>query len=144
MIDFVLKDSKNLSLIMIKIILYGNEILNKKDNKITLITLNFSMLEYENRLTDTAIDLLHLINKFGKLHKLKNKVTLDFGNDQIQMIEKDKCGMYQLHFYVNLFNPLSLSKRIIEKLLNEILTADRQENERRIEQFAERNDICRG
>ena len=102
------------------------------------------MLEYENRLTDTAIDLLHLINKFGKLHKLKNKVTLDFGNDQIQMIEKDKCGMYQLHFYVNLFNPLSLSKRIIEKLLNEILTADRQENERRIEQFAERNDICRG
>ena len=129
---------------MIKIILYGNEILNKKDNKITIITLNFSMLEYENRLTDTAIDLLHLINKFGKLHKLKNKVTLDFGNDQIQMIEKDKCGMYQLHFYVNLFNPLSLSKRIIEKLLNEILTADRQENERRIEQFAERNDICRG
>ena len=102
------------------------------------------MLEYENRLTDTAIDLLHLINKFGELHKLKNKVTLDFGNDQIQMIEKDKCGMYQLYFYVNLFNPLSLSKRIIEKLLNEILTADRQENERRIEQFAERNDICRG
>ena len=129
---------------MIKIILYGNEILKKKDNKITLITLNFSMLEYENRLTDTAIDLLHLINKFGELHKLKNKVTLDFGNDQIQMIEKDKCGMYQLYFYVNLFNPLSLSKRIIEKLLNEILTADRQENERRIEQFAERNDICRG
>ena len=105
-----MKVSKNLSLIMIKIILYGNEILNKKDNKITLITLNFSMLEYENRLTDTVIDLLHLINKFGKLHKLKNKVTLDFGNDQLQMIEKDKCGMYQLYFYVNLFNPLSLSK----------------------------------
>ena len=105
-----MKVSKNLSPIMIKIILYGNEILNKKDNKITLITLNFSMLEYENRLTDTAIDLLHLINKFGKLHKLKNKVTLDFGNDQLQMIEKDKCGMYQLYFYVNLFNPLSLSK----------------------------------
>ena len=30
--------------------------LNKKDNKITLITLNISMLEYENRLTDTAIE----------------------------------------------------------------------------------------
>ena len=29
-------------------------------------------------------------------------------------------------------------------MLNEILTADRQENERRIEQFAEGNDICRG
>ena len=94
------------------------KILNKKDDKITLITLNFSMLEYENRLTDAAIDLLHLINKFGKLHKLKNKVTLDFGNDQLQMIEKDKCGMYQLYFYVNLFNPLEDSSIINEKSLS--------------------------
>ena len=41
------------------------------------------MLEYQkirkkNRLTDTAIDLLHLINEFRKLHKLKNEVTLHF------------------------------------------------------------------
>ena len=37
------------------------------------------MLEYEkirekNRLTHTAIDLLHLINEFGKLHKLKMRL----------------------------------------------------------------------
>ena len=60
--------------------------------------------------------------------------------------------MYQLYFYVNLFNPLEvssiineriLSKRTIEKLLNKILTTDRQENERRIEQFAEESDIRR-
>ena len=116
------------------------------------------MLEYEKirkkkRLTDTAIDLLHLINESGKLHKLKNEVTLHFTDDQLQMIEKDTCGMYQLYFYVNSFNHLgdrsvisekSLSKRVIEKLLNEILTTDRQENKRRIEQFAEENDIRRG
>ena len=115
------------------------------------------MLEYQkirkkNRLTDTAIDLLHLINEFRKLHKLKNEVTLHFVNDQLQMIEKNTCGMYQLCFYVNLFNPLedisiinekSLSKRTIEKLLNEILTTDKQENERRIEQFVE-NNVHRG
>ena len=68
------------------------------------------------------------------------------------MIEKGKCQMYQLYFYVNLFNPLEvssiineriLSKRTIEKLLNKILTTDRQENERRIEQFAEESDIRR-
>ena len=56
------------------------------------------------------------------------------------MIEKDTCGMYQLNFYVNLFNPLEdssiineklLSKRTIEILLNEIVTTDRRENERR-------------
>ena len=73
------------------------------------------------------IDLLHLINEFGKLHKVKNQVTLPFVDDQLQMIEKDTCGMYQLYFYVNLFNPLedgsfvnekSLSKQTIEKLLN--------------------------
>ena len=38
----------------------------------------------------------------------------------------------------------SLNKQAIEKLLNEIRTTDRQENERRIEQFAEENDIYRG
>ena len=58
--------------------------------------------------------------------------------------------MYQIYFYVNLFNPLentsiisqkSLNKRTIEKLLNEILSTDRQENENRIEQFAKENNI---
>ena len=93
-------------------------------------------------MTDTAIDLLHLINEFGKLHKLKNEVTLNFINDQLQMIEKDMCATYQLYFYVYLFiiledsriiNEKSLTKQTIEKLLNEILTTDRQESERRIE-----------
>ena len=97
-------------------------------------------------MTDTAIDLLHLINKFGKLHKLKNEVTLHFIDDQLQMIEKDMCATHQLYFYVYLFiiledsriiNEKSLTKQTIEKLLNEILTTDRQENERRIE-------VCRG
>ena len=42
-----------------------------KTVKMILITLKFSMLEYKkikkkNRLTDTAIDLLRLINEFGK------------------------------------------------------------------------------
>ena len=83
--------------------------------------------------------MLHLINKFGKLHKLKNEFTLHFVDDQLQMIEKDTCEMYQLYFYVNLFNSLedssiidekSLSEPTIEKLklLNENLTTNRQEN----------------
>ena len=56
---------------MIKKIFYGIEKIHKKSNKITLITLKFSMREYEkiknkNRLSETAIDLLHLMNKYGK------------------------------------------------------------------------------
>ena len=69
------------------------------------------------------------------------------------MIERDTCGMYQIYFYVNLLNPLeknssistkSLHKRTIEKLLNEMLSTDRQESENRIEQFTEENDIQQG
>ena len=68
------------------------------------------------------------------------------------MIERDICGMYQIYYYVNLFNTSEnssiiikkiLNKRTIEKLLNEILSSDRQENENRIEQFVKENDIQR-
>ena len=60
--------------------------------------------------------------------------------------------MYQIYFYSNLFNPLdnssilsenNLNKRTIEKLLNEILLTDRQENESRIEVFTQENNISR-
>ena len=44
----------------------------------------------------------------------------------------------------SIINEKRLSKRIIEKLLNEILTTDSQEIERRIELFGEKNDIRRG
>ena len=52
----------------------------------------------------------------------------------------------------NLFNPLenssilnekALNKKIIEKLLNEIFSMDRQENDDRIEVNAQENDIKR-
>ena len=54
----------------------------------------------KSRLNDTVIDFLHLLNEFRKLYKLKNEPTLHFLDDQLQMIEKDTCGMYQLFFYV--------------------------------------------
>ena len=89
----------------------------------------------------------------GKKHRLKNEVIVHLVDNQLQIIERDTCGLYQSYFCVNLFNPLenssiisekSLNKRKIEKLLNEILSTDRQENENRIEQFTKENDIQRG
>ena len=52
-------------------ILYGIKKFEKKDKKVTIITLNFPMIKYEkiknaNRLSTTIQDLLHLINEFGK------------------------------------------------------------------------------
>ena len=116
-------------------ILYGIEKFNKKDNKTTLITLKFSMREYENvknknRLSETTIHLLHLMNECRKKHDLKDETIVHLDDDQSQMIEKDTCGMYQIYFYVNLFNPLEnssiinekiLNKRTIEKLLNKTI-----------------------
>ena len=60
------------------------------------------------------------------------------------MIKKDTCEIYQIYFYLNLFNPLensgilnekNLNGRTIERLLNQILSTDRPENEKRIELF---------
>ena len=52
-------------------ILYCIEKLHKKDNKITLMSLKFFMREYEKiknktRLSETATNLLHLMNEYGK------------------------------------------------------------------------------
>ena len=151
--EFILKDDQK----VLNKILYGIEKFNKRDNKITMITLKFSMHEYDkiknmSRLSETTMDLLHLMREYGKKHKLKNEIIVHFVDDQLQMIKRDTCGMYQIYFYVNLFNPLenigiinenNLNKRTIEKLFNEILSTDRQEKENGIEQFAEQNDIQR-
>ena len=97
------------------------------------------MIEYEkigngHRLTPTAQDLLHLMNEFGKLHKIKDIVKAHLVDDQLQKIETDTCGMLQLYFYFNLFMPFEnsliindkkLSKSTIETLLNEIFSLDR-------------------
>ena len=81
-------------------------------------------------------------------HRLRNKVIIHLVDDQLQMIEKSTSGMYQIYFYVNLFKPLdnssiisekNLNKWTIEKLLNEILSTHRQENDA----FAKENNISR-
>ena len=91
----------------------------KKDNKITLVTLRFSISQYKklknfDKLSKTTLDLLQLINKYGKKHRFRNEVIVQLVVDQLQMIEKDTCGMYQIYFYVNLFNPLDNSSILSE------------------------------
>ena len=94
-----------------------------------------------NRLSTTTQDLLHLMNEFEKRHNLKKDVTLHFVDDQLQKTETDTCGIFQLYFHVNLFNPIenseiindkTLTQKTIEKLLNEIFPNDKNENESRL------------
>ena len=99
-----------------------------------------------HRLSTTTVDLLHLMNEYGKLHKIKEKITVYLIDDSLQRLDTDMCGIFQLYFYVNLFIPIdgssiiqdkTLSKSTIEKLLSEIFSLDRDSNEKLIEQFAE-------
>ena len=127
----------------------------KNDQKITLISLRFSMSEYEKikntkQLKTTTQDLLHLMYEFGRLHNLDDDITVFCVDDQLQRIDTDTCGIFQIYFYYNLFNPLSesqvikhklLTKQTIESLLNEVFTLNQQQNERVIQQFAQQNNI---
>ena len=136
-------------------VLFGLHKFKKNNQKITLISLRFSMSEYEKikntkQLKTTTQDLLHLMYEFGRLHNLDDNITVFCVDDQLQRIDTDTCGIFQIYFYYNLFNPLSesqvikhklLTKQTIESLLNEVFSLNQQQNERVIQQFAQQNNI---
>ena len=68
-----------------------------------------------NILSTNAIDLFHALNEFGKKHDIKDEVTIHLLDDQIQMIEKETCRMFQIYFRVKLFRPLEDSKIVNKK-----------------------------
>ena len=137
--------------------MFGIQKLKKKDQKIIIISLKFSMKEYEkikneHRLRPTTQDLLHLIYEYGRLHNIKDLVTVYSVDHQLQKLEADTCGIFQLYFYFNLFVPYEnssvlgdskLTKRKVEKLLNEIFSLDRNQNEEEMERFAKEKNIRR-
>ena len=137
--------------------MFGIQKLKKKDQKIIIISLKFSMREYEkikneHRLRPTTQDLLHLIYEYGRLHNIKDLVTVYSVDHQLQKLEADTCGIFQLYFYFNLFVPYEnssvlgdskLTKRKVEKLLNEIFSLDRNQNEEEMERFAKEKNIRR-
>ena len=136
-------------------VLFNLNKFEKSDRKITLISIRFSMQEYEKikdtkQLKTTTQDLLHLMYEFGKLHNIEDEITVFSLDDQLQKIETDTCGIFQIYFYYNLFNPFVnssvvkdkvISKQTIQKLLNEIFTLNQEQNEKVVEQFALQNNI---
>ena len=106
--SFIIDDDKNI----ISRILYGINKFNKKDDIVTLISLNFSVDAYQNlnrseltKLSTAAEDLFHLINEFEKSHNIKNEIVLYPVDDQLQESTPDTCGIFQLNFCKNLFDP---------------------------------------
>ena len=66
--------------------------------------------------------------------------------DRIQDLNTSTCGIFQLYFYKNLFNPdqnskiqkeTKLKKSTVETLLNELFSLDDKENEIKMVDYAE-------
>ena len=120
--EFIVDSDKNI----IDKMLFDFEKFNKKDAKINLVSLTFSIQSNKkikekslDNLTDTAKNFFHLLFEFRKLKKNKRKkemkiVLLDH---QLQELTTDTCGIFQLCFYKNLFDPVTDSKIIDDDLL---------------------------
>ena len=150
--QFVVDSDKNITDKM----LFNLEKLNKKDTKINLVSLTFSIQSYKkikekslDNLTDTVKDFFHLLSKFGKLRKQDEKNFFLLDDQQLQELTTGACGIFQLYFYKNLFDPVSDSKIIDDEfltkktatLLNEIFSTNEETNEEEMNLLAKDNNL---
>ena len=134
-------------------ILFGTEKMTRTDNKITLCKTQFNLNACKNlskveldSLSDTATNFFHFIQAFGIKLKLRNFVNIWTVEDRLQDLDSRACGIYQLYFHDNLFNPdenskiqgnTKLTKKTVETLLNELFTLDNQDkNEEKMLEYA--------
>ena len=85
---------------------------------------------------------IYFINAFGKKLKLRSFVNVWMVED----LETVTCGIFQIYFYENLFNPdknssiqgeTKLKKTTVEKLLNELFSLEDVENEQKMEAYVD-------
>ena len=112
--EFIIDNDLNI----IDKLLYNVNKFNKNDEKINLINLKFSEYEYDrikrkgvlSKLTDKAKDLFHLLSKFSKYHDVKEMTLYAVDDKLLKLLQT--CGIFQVYFCKNLFDPLEDSKII--------------------------------
>ena len=121
--SFIIQDNKK----VVEKILFGTEQLTRTDNKITLVNIKFNLNACKNlskkeldNLSDTACDFLNFIQSFGNKLKLRDFVNIWIVEDRVQVHDSVTCGIFQIYFYENLFNPDQNSKMQNKKWLNKI------------------------
>ena len=152
--QFIIQDDKK----TVHKILVGIEQMKRTDQKITLCKIKFNLeacskLSKKKKkkkfdsLSDTARDFFYFVQAFGIKLKLKSFVNIWMVEDQIQDLESNTCGIFQLYFYENMFNPdqsskiqndTKLKKSTVETLLNELFSLDDKENEIKMVEYAEK------
>ena len=112
----------------------------------SLEKLNYSKKE---QLTEVAQNFFHLLTEFAKLKKTNDMNILILENN-LQDLTSTNCGLFQLYFYKNLFDPEgkskiinheNLNKTTIKTVFNEIFTTDVDENEHLIKKSIEEYDL---
>ena len=114
------------------------------DQKITLCKMEFFVESWENmthtkeeQLNETAQNFFHLLQQFTRL-KETNDMSILILEQPVQVLTSSSCGIFQLYFYKNLFDPdekskiinhENLNKSTIEVIFNEIFSTDVNENE---------------
>ena len=58
------------------------------------------------------------MNEYRKKYDLRDEIIIHLVDDQLQITKKDTYRVYQVYFYVDLFNPLKNSSIISKKILN--------------------------
>ena len=133
---FIAQDDRKI----IEKILFGTEKMTWTDSKITLCKIQFNLNAYKNlsdgeldHLSSTANDFFCFVFAFSNKLKLHNFVNTWMVEDRVQDLNSVTCGIFQLYFYNNLFNPYEkckiqdkarLNKKTIETLLNELFVLD--------------------
>ena len=110
---FIIQDDRKI----IDKVLIGIEQMNKTDQKITLCKIKFNLGACKklskkeiDSLSNTARDFFYFIQAFGIKCKLRSFVNIWMVEDRIKDLDSVTCGIFQLHFYENLFNPDKNSK----------------------------------
>ena len=116
--------------------------MTKTDNKITLVNIKFNLNACKN-LTKKELDVLSdtatnssFVQAFGNKLKLRDFVNICIVEDRVQDLNSVTCGVFQMNFYDNLFNPNKnskiqnkkrINKKTIETLLNELFVLNNQD-----------------
>ena len=78
---------------------------------------NLSKKELDN-LSNTPRDFFYFIHSFGNKLQLRDFVNIWMTEDRIQDLDSATCGIFQIYFYDNLFNPNKSSKMQNQAKLN--------------------------
>ena len=150
---FIIQDDKEI----VDKIFIGMDKMDRNDNKITLCKIKFDLAACKQlsedeiiSLSDTMRNFFYFIQTFGNKLKLRSFLNIWMVEDRLPDLDSSTCGIFQIFFHQNLFNPsdkskiqgeTKLTKKTIETLLNEFFTLDDKENEIKMETYGNNLDI---